>query len=193
MVTKGRSVIFKKHPTYNNYEVSDTGIVRSIAHAVRTKGSAFRISPGKELSAKTRDGGYREVTLYASGKKTHCRVNRLVLEAFVGPGIGMVGMHLDDNRGNNNLKNLRWGTCAENSTDMVAKGRSLAGARNPTHFNPQSIRKGSLNGAAKLNETDVERIRDVRRAGVSYAGLVAYFAVSKTQIARICTGQSWRA
>jgi hypothetical protein len=132
-----------------------------------------------------------EVAMYVAGKRFYRRVNMLVLETFAGPSRGRVGRHLDGSRANNSLLNLKWGTNKENSQDMVMHGRSLAGNRNPMHTHPESRSPGEKNGSAKLCAVDVERIRDVRRAGHSYSELVAYFSISKTQIARICTGASW--
>lgn len=50
-------------------------------------------------------------------------IHRLVLEAFVGPcPDGMKALHADGNKTNNNVKNLRWGTSAENNLDIVKHG-----------------------------------------------------------------------
>lgn len=182
---------WKKHPQFKNYEVSDRGHVRSLPHMVRSKAGSLRLSPGAQLSAVPKADGYVEVAICVKGKRFYRRVNRLVLETFKGPARKRVGRHLDGSRANNELSNLEWGTNKENSQDMIVHGRSLIGNRNPMHTHPRSRSPGEKNGSAKLCAVDVERIRDVRRAGHPYSELVAYFGISKTQIARICTGASW--
>ena len=62
--------------------------------------------------------------MYRDGKIWRVRVHRLVLEAFVGPAPdGMDGCHRDDDKDNNTLDNLYWGTRAENMADQVRNGR----------------------------------------------------------------------
>jgi hypothetical protein len=47
------------------------------------------------------------------GHKTY-KVARLVCEAFNGPSLGRICMHLDENSRNNKPSNLAWGTQKEN-------------------------------------------------------------------------------
>lgn len=95
-----------------HYEVSDEGHVRSI-----------KKDPPLNLKLNLANTGYRVVTLWLEGKsKTH-QVHRLVLETFIGPcPEGKRGLHWDDDKDNNNLSNLRWGTRSENAADSVRNG-----------------------------------------------------------------------
>lgn len=68
------------------------------------------------------------------------------------------------------------GTAAENSADMVAKGRSTFGERHPK---------------AKLDWPTVNAIRSQSDRG-SLAGLAAEHGVNPTTIARVIHGESWR-
>jgi hypothetical protein len=184
-------MVFKRHPEFSNYEVSETGIVRSLPHIVPCKSGYSRVSPGTVLKPKYNKDGYASVALYVSNVTHHKRVARLVLETFVGVQPALVCRHKNDVRNDDRLSNLEWGTSQDNSTDMVKRGRAACGLQNGAHTKPDMVRRGALNGGAKITETDVERIRDVRRNGVSYGDLVKWFGVSKSQIARICTGHSW--
>jgi hypothetical protein len=78
-----------------------------------------------------RKGKVRKPYLQADGYLVYClmghktrKVHQLVLEAFVGPKPeGGVCRHLDGNRTNNHITNLRWGTRSENSKDRWDHGR----------------------------------------------------------------------
>jgi hypothetical protein len=75
------------------------------------------------LAQQTMPNGYRRVRLSIGGVSRGKSVHALVLEAFVGPpSTGMEGCHWDNNRANNRLVNLRWGTHSENMLDQVRHG-----------------------------------------------------------------------
>ena len=69
------------------------------------------------------------------------------------------------------------GTQRDNMQDMARKGRAA---------------QGSAHWCAKLNEVDIERIRDLRASGATYRTLGAYFGVSKATIRQVFTGRSWK-
>jgi len=52
-------------------------------------------------------------------------MHRLMLETFRGPrpSLSVVARHLDDNRYNWRIENLRWGTSGENSQDLASNGK----------------------------------------------------------------------
>lgn len=70
--------------------------------------------------------GYIFVCLYdANGRQHHMKLHRLLAETFIEnteqyPWV----RHHDDNKKNNKLSNLRWGTPKHNSEDMVRNGHS---------------------------------------------------------------------
>lgn len=103
------------------YEVSDQGRVRSVERIVQFGATTRRVKstilkPGKNLR------GVLYVNL-SNGNAHNKRVHQLVLEAFVGPRPpGMEGCHLDDNKENNAVTNLRWDTHSANMFDMVRNG-----------------------------------------------------------------------
>lgn len=75
--------------------------------------------------------GYKLVVLRSGVVKRTLSVHRLVLVAFVGPRPdGCQARHLDGNKDNNSLSNLRWGTAKENCADKERHGRALIGERN---------------------------------------------------------------
>lgn len=89
---------------YPNYMISTLGNVHSSA------GSRPVL-----LNPCTNGMGYKVVGLYKNKKCKLFLVHVLVLEAFDKPRpFNLVCMHLDDNKSNNRLENLRWDTQANN-------------------------------------------------------------------------------
>ncbi|WP_405506891.1 NUMOD4 motif-containing HNH endonuclease [Streptomyces cyaneofuscatus] len=98
------------------YEVSNLGRVRSWARNAR----------GRVIKPQSHQGGYVAVVMLKKRRAVH----RLVLEVFVGlRPHGMVCRHLDGNKTNNRLDNLKWGTYAENLADMKAHGTHANAAK----------------------------------------------------------------
>ncbi|MGV8064597.1 NUMOD4 motif-containing HNH endonuclease [Mycobacterium kansasii] len=104
-----------------SYEVSDQGQVRSLDRTKVTAGKVTRIS-GRLLKPMVQHKGYLTVGLYRGGKRTIRPVHRLVLEAFIGPGIGYQACHVNGDRADNRAQNLYWGTNSENQLDSVRHG-----------------------------------------------------------------------
>lgn len=103
------------------YEVSNTGRVRSLTRTHLQKNGRRRTIKGVEKVLQVNIDGYHVVTLYHESRFHMKRVPVLVLEAFVGPRPSHkhVAMHLDNNKLNNNLSNLKWGTDSENVRHSV--------------------------------------------------------------------------
>jgi len=102
------------------YEVSDDGRIKVLGGPGRGRRNEDRV-----LKIKPNTNGYYAVLLYPGGGAHYVakRVHQVMLEAFVGPTPpGAFGLHNDDDRTNNTVGNLRWGTRSENSYDMVANG-----------------------------------------------------------------------
>lgn len=82
---------------FPNYSVSNEGTVKN-----------FR---GKTLKQSTDSGGYKRVTLCEKGKRKGFSVHRLVILAFTGAGRENETVdHIDRNKQNNKVQNLRWAT-----------------------------------------------------------------------------------
>lgn len=98
--------VWKTHPIYVEYEVSTFGNVR-------------RKSTQYVMTIGINGRGYSTVHLRAGIKNKngkHCRVHKLVAETFLGeaPGPEYECDHLDRNRQNNYVGNIRWVTHPEN-------------------------------------------------------------------------------
>lgn len=85
--------------------------------------------------------GYLYVTLHIKDpisnkriKQVHKYIHRLVAEAYIPNKYNKPCVcHKDNNRTNNHVDNLYWGTYKENSEQMVRDGRSLKGYNNPMY------------------------------------------------------------
>jgi hypothetical protein len=97
------------------YQVSNDGCVR-------------RVKTGRILKPGPSGNGYLTVHLYADGKPKTCKVHRLVAEAFVpNPDNKPDVDHVDRNKLNNHVSNLRWATGAENNINTA--GRTNTGKK----------------------------------------------------------------
>lgn len=135
---------WKDIPGYEDcYQVSDQGRVRSLDRVihtpareylrrkalsrvkdVRVRGTAHsRVRLGRVMRPGT-NGRYLNVGLTDGlGRTRYQLVHRLVLRAFVGPcPDGQEVMHLNHDRRDNRLSNLRYGTHSENLLMDVARG-----------------------------------------------------------------------
>ena len=108
---------------FPGYEVSDSGLVRSVERTVIERNTGrSRVCKSKVLKPNLVKG-YWQVGLSVGGELTYKYVHQLVCEAFNGPRTGET-RHLDGNRLNNTPANLRWGTTKENAADRVRHGTS---------------------------------------------------------------------
>lgn len=87
--------------------------------------------------------------------RKNVKIHRLVAEAFIpNPSNLPIVMHLDDNRFNNLVGNLKWGTQKENVNDAISKGRlKLDGPNNPCYG-----MTGQKNYHSKLTDKQVTKI-----------------------------------
>ena len=101
----------------NKYQVSNLGRVRSLYDF---KGQL--LSDPYVKGPTLFDDGYVGVSLSNSGTSSVRHVHTLVLEAFIGAPDGRECRHLNNNRQDNRLNNLCWGTAQDNSNDRMDGG-----------------------------------------------------------------------
>ena len=175
-------------PGFPDYEVSDNGEVRRCTDHYRLKAQlAHHIVPQwvrkrrvKRLDETVTNLDYMCITLYNAEDRKHQSflVHRLVLLAFCGdpPTRLHQAAHNDGDRFNNVLENLRWATAAENQADRKKHGTS---------------NRGSRHGLSKINEDDVQKIRQMLADGVRGQIVALYFNVTYGTVSAVRRGSRW--
>ncbi len=109
---------FKNITDYETYSVSNIGRV-------------MNNKTGRILKPCLCREGYLIVDLRKTGeKKKHCRVHRLVATEFIeNPDDKLCVDHIDGDRSNNNVSNLRWATHSENLTNSKISNKNTSGVK----------------------------------------------------------------
>ena len=95
----------------NNYSINENGMVRN--------DNTEHI----KQPFTNKDNGYLIVDLYMNNKSEKVPIHRLVAEAFIpNPENKATVDHIDGNRKNNSIDNLRWATYSENNSRFKTIG-----------------------------------------------------------------------
>lgn len=136
-------------PGHDGYEASNLGRIRSWK-CRNGRGKALARAPNvlkQNVQSKTR---YHSVELFCNGSGVRRLVHHLILESFVGMRTTArhEARHVHDNdRSNNAIANLAWGTRVENMADKVRHGTVASGERNGARLYPHRLARGDRNGA----------------------------------------------
>lgn len=152
---------WKPIPGWPSYEASNFGAIRC--------GS-------RTLAIQVMASGYCFVRLRMGRQHTRA-VHRLVLETFIGlRPAGLVCRHLDGDKTNNRLDNLRWGTASENMADQYRLRERI----------PSS---GELNGSAKLTPA---LVAEIRLSAETQTAIAKRLGVHQSTISLIRSRRRWR-
>lgn len=121
--------------------------------------------------------GYGDFRRKILGGRTSHRIAWLLTYGEI--AAGMVVCHTCDNRSCCNPQHLFLGTPADNTQDMIAKGRS-------------NTSRGIQKPNAKFTEQDVRSIRALYALGVSTSDLATLYHVHVVTIRDIVYSRTWR-
>lgn len=167
--------VWRKIRGFHHYEISDMGVV-------------FSHKTDKILVGGYDTNGYRIVCLWENGRQITKSVHRLVLENFVGtPPKGYEARHLNGDRLDNRLSNLKWGTHRDNILDSVRHG---------THHllrkGENSLTCGEKARTSKLTKVKVIEIRNLYLSGkFTQKHLAGKFGICQSQVSRIISMKDW--
>lgn len=113
------------------YQVSNFGRVKSLER-YSIQG---HLIDEKIIKPYPNNSGYLDVSLYIDGKRYHRKIHRLVAEAFIpNPEHLNEVDHIDTDKNNNIVTNLRWVTHSENHLNPLTvqlKSKNLKGIKWP--------------------------------------------------------------
>lgn len=140
---------WKVIPGFSKYSVSDTGLIRS-ANGI--------------LKPRKRPDGYMEFWPYKNGRKKHFFVHRAVALAFIGPANDRHVDHINRNRSDNRISNIRYLSKLENS------------------------QRSKIN---ILNSVTVKKMRIEFSKGSTVSKLSELYGVSITTVCQALDGTTW--
>ena len=116
---------FNKDEYKSMYQVSNKGRVRSLTRTIKYKDGRVICTKGRELELRL-NRGYLRVTLTKHGKSNSFFVHRLVGFAFLESTYfeNATIDHIDTDRTNNNVENLKWCTLKENLNNELSRKHS---------------------------------------------------------------------
>lgn len=101
-------------------------------YQINRHGRVKNIRTGKLLAVEKSRSGYLCVRLSLNGVKKRFTLHRLLAIHFIpNPDSLPIVRHLDDNKGNNEISNLAWGTSEDNASDALKNGKNFW--KNKTH------------------------------------------------------------
>lgn len=129
------------------YEVSDHGRVKSFDRdVVRRSGKIVRWR-GRVLKPNAGSKGHFRVNLFKDSKPEMVYIHQLVAQVFIpNPRRLPLVRHWDDDKANNHVSNLLWGTHSDNRQDAVRNGVRFGSANlEKTHcVNGHPFKGGNL-------------------------------------------------
>lgn len=169
--------IFSKHPEYDLI-VSSFGNVFNLNNTPRFK------TPDAN--------GYLYTQIKVDGKIKTLKIHRLVAEVFLPePSKELIEkcskehwgkvlvMHKDNNKLNNNIDNLMWGSLEDNTKQAFDDGLI-------------EYKTGSLNGRATLTEDIVHQVCKFFESGGTPKQSIEIFGISQQQATKIRAGIAWK-
>jgi hypothetical protein len=154
MDTPESTVEYRDIPNFPGYRIGSDGSVWTC------KNNKWGVTaPWRRLAIFTKPNGYLVVSLWQDNHRTQKMIHILLLEAFVSPRpLGMWGLHRNDQRQDNRLDNLYWGSHADNVQDATTNKR--------LHGGGVRLTKGEVIAIRLLTEQGINQSEIARRLGL---------------------------
>ena len=166
--------IWKDIPNYEGlYQVSNLGRVKSLDRTVYGKDGKSYTKRGKILKNKMGTNGYYYVCLYRNNKQKTFMIHSLVALNYIGERPKNHDIcHINGNKLDNTVQNLKYDTRTENFNDMY--------------------RQGGKNPKGKLSVEDVLKMREMYKTGkYTFDELADLFNMSSTHTSAIIRRKSF--
>ena len=160
------------------YWITNTGVVISADRYDR-----FNRKVGGVVKQQKAGSGYSFVALYKNGKGRQKYVHRLVAEAFIpNPENKREVDHIDNDKNNNNVSNLRWVTHKENQNNEITRAKML---EDTSKYISQKGADNPFSRKVRMYSIDGEYLRtfDCLSDAATFAG------VTDGSIGKVCRGE----
>lgn len=159
------------------YEVSNTGLIRTIERPIKNRYGYRTIKPIIRKPRKDKRG-YLIIDLRFYMGIECKKVHRLVAKAFLpNPNNLQEVNHIDHNKENNCVSNLQWVSHSENVAHTVASKKHAYGEKQ---------------GGSILKECDVLQIIQYGKKGYTHREIAEIYNVSRGTITAIFLGKNWK-
>lgn len=148
------------------YEVSDSGVIRSVDRYVsHSKGR--QLKKGKIIKSFKNQNGYLLVTLQSKGIRKAFQVHRLVCHAFNKNPLNKPQVnHIDGDKLNNKISNLEWCTASENMKHAYDNGlKKMPDNRKGVKCLNNGVVYGSIKEAANKTNSSYKGLSNHLRGG----------------------------
>lgn len=162
------------------YQISRNGVIRSLDKYLPMPNGGEKLVKEKILKPYKNREGYLRVALSKNGKVKHYLIHRLVAEAFIDNPNNLPHIdHINTDRTDNRVENLRWCTHKENMNNSITKTKIsnfMIGKKGIKHPSSKIVLQLSKDGEL-IKKWDC--IRDVYR----------HLNISVGHIAEVCRGK----
>lgn len=133
------------------YKVSSIGRVKSVERYVKHSKGGLQILRSRIMKTHKCKSGYVTVNLSKNGKNKTKTIHSILCESVLKRPIGAVIDHLDGDKSNNNIDNLRYCSQRENLNNLKSKSKTghTGVFLNPKNYNKRFRSRIKVNGKMK--------------------------------------------